>query len=933
MSKITSQNGIALDLARLLGEKKVLSDFAALTAYAIDASIYKATPQAVVLLQGADDLERVLAYAKTRAIPLTARSGGTNLTGNAVGEGIILEFSRMNRLLELDREGRSVRVEPGINYAELNRRLAPSGLMFAPDPSSGEMCKLGGMLGNNAAGPHTLRYGSTKDNTIAIKLLFSSGRWLSASALPLDAPAWRGLEHPELVRLVELVSPRVDLISRLRRKVSKNSSGYNVFDLADGLVRGIVDLPKLFIGSEGTLALTVEATLKLVPRPVRTATLLVYLKETGEVAETVNALLPLSPSALEMIDAHTMNLIGRKRFNIPEEARALLLMEMDEIPGEEAPPLSDRVERCRRILGRFSLSGSPEVAFDPERREALWSARKAIYPTLYRFDARRKPINFADDVVVPAERLSELMAYLDRLFEETEVPVAIFGHVGDGNAHITPLLDLNDPGDFNKMIRLSHRIHETVIEQFGGSLCGEHGDGRVRAEFLKELYGDELYGLFWEIKRLFDPEGLLNPGVKLSSVPFTEGIDLHRFTKSCATCAKCNTVCPVYDVMGEETNAARGWFHVVTAPNYSYDAAARVVEACINCKSCRVVCPAGIDVSEEILKRRAERPNPLTGPIFELQATRSGIFESGLKLLAWTQPLWDHRPIRFLFEMLTRPLLRLLAPTARIPRDLVLPRLARRHLRDRHAGCVKLTGEVAYFHGCAANYFDDGVGDSVIDLLSLFGVEAVLPPQRCSGTPIQTYGHAGRVRENARFNLASLAPFSRVVTGCASCTFMLKDYPSLFPDGPEKKAAEALSKKVMHVTEYLVKELKVELPSNEVGSDRPTERVTYHSSCHLRAAGVTEEPRRLLQSLPGVSYVEMTDADRCAGGAGTFCVKNPEMSRKIFERKRRGIDESGAEVVATSCPACMVQLNSGLRGSARVRHVAQVLLERLKGRT
>ncbi|HET6369829.1 MAG TPA: FAD-binding oxidoreductase, partial [Nitrospiria bacterium] len=506
MSKTSSQN-IALDLARLLGKEKVLSDFAALTAYAIDASIYKAIPRAVVLLHGADDLERVLEFAKRRAIPLTARSGGTNLTGNAVGEGIILEFSRMNRLLELDRDGRSVRVEPGINYAELNRRLAPSGLMFAPDPSSGEMCKLGGMLGNNAAGPHTLRYGSTKDNAIAMKLLLPSGRWLSASALPLDAPQWRGLsvEHPELARLVELVLPQVDLIRRTRRKVSKNSSGYNVFDLAEALARGVVDLPKLFIGSEGTLALTAEATLKLVPRPLRTATLLVYLKETREVAEAVNALLPLSPSALEMIDAHTMDLIGRKRFNIPEEASALLLMEMDEVREEETPLLSERVERCRRFLGRFSLCGSPEVAFDPERREALWSARKAIYPTLYRFDARRRPINFADDVVVPVARLSDLMVYLDRLFDETEVPVAIFGHVGDGNAHITPLLDLNDPGDFNKMIRLSRRIHETVIEQFGGSLCGEHGDGRVRAEFLKELYGEELYRLFQEIKRLFDP--------------------------------------------------------------------------------------------------------------------------------------------------------------------------------------------------------------------------------------------------------------------------------------------------------------------------------------------------------------------------------------------------------------------------------------------
>jgi FAD/FMN-containing dehydrogenase/Fe-S oxidoreductase len=933
MPHVQSRNAIASDLSRLLGEEKVLSDFAALTAYAIDASIYKVTPQAVVLLSGPDDLESVLAYARSNGVPLTARSGGTNLTGNAVGKGIILEFSRMNRIIRFNPEERWVRVEPGINYAELNRSLAPSGLMFAPDPSSGEMCKLGGMLGNNAAGPHTLRYGSTKDNTLEMALLLAGGRRLKARPLPIESNEWKVLsgEHPELDRLIALLLPLRETIHSLRPRVSKNSSGYNVFDLADGLQKGVVDLPKLFVGSEGTLALTVEATLRLVPRPVRTATLLVYLREISEIADAVSLFLPLAPSALEMIDAHTIDLIGRERFGIPKEARALLLADLEEVPGEREPPLSERADACRRSLSRFAICGPPEIAFDSERREAFWAARRAIYPTLYRFDAKRKPINFADDVVVPAERLSDLMGYLDRLFEEMRVPVAIFGHVGNGNAHITPLLDLNDRGDFDKMVRLSRQIHETVIREFGGSLCGEHGDGRVRAEFLREFYGEELYRLFCEIKRTFDPDNILNPGVKLSSVPFTEGIDLHRFSKPCATCGKCNAVCPVYDVVGEETSAARGWFHILTSPDYSYEKAERAVESCINCKSCRVVCPAGIDVSEEVIKRRAERPNRLTGAIFEFQAKHRGIFEAGLLFLAWTQILWDNWAVRFLIEKLTRPILRLLAPTARIPRRMILPRLARRHLRGRHRARLNGTGEVAYFYGCAANYFDDGVGDAVIELLSAYGVEVALPPQRCSGTPIQTYGHLDLVRENARFNLQSLARFSKVVTGCASCTFMLKDYPSLFEEGPEKEAARRISGKVMHLAEYLVKELKAE-SSIKPGDSEKAVRVSYHSSCHLRAAGVTKEPRQLLKDLPGVLYVEMPDADRCAGGAGTFCVKNPDLSERIFERKRRGIRASGAEVVATSCPACMIQLNSGLKGEVKVRHLAQLLLDVVRPR-
>jgi Fe-S oxidoreductase len=259
---------------------------------------------------------------------------------------------------------------------------------------------------------------------------------------------------------------------------------------------------------------------------------------------------------------------------------------------------------------------------------------------------------------------------------------------------------------------------------------------------------------------------------------------------------------------------------------------------------------------------------------------------------------------------------------------MVLPRLAKRHLRDRHADLVTQEGNhrspVAYFHGCAANYFDDGVGDAVIEVLRKHGVTPDLPPQRCSGTPIDTYGHRRLAKEGARVNLKSLAGYQTVVTGCASCTLMLKDYPMLFAGEPEQEAAEAVAKRVQHISEFVAKSA-VHPPTSvgQVGA----KKVTYHSSCHLRAAGVTKEPRQVLATLPGVEFVEMQDADRCAGGAGTYLVKDYDTSQKIFDRKRRAIDESGAEVVATSCPACMIQLKNGLRGKADVKHVAQILQE------
>ncbi len=921
-----TSSAVARDLRHLLGHAKVQDDVPTLTAYAVDASIYRMTPKAVVLAESEADIDSVVRFAVERGIPLTPRAAGTNLTGSAVGSGIILDVSKMNRILELNEEEQWARVQPGIVLAELNKQLGRRNLLFGPDPSSGDMCKLGGMVANNSAGPHTLIYGSVKDNLRALRICLPSGAWLAARPMGLDDPGLAQLlaAHPTLKPILNLVQGQRALIDSKKPTVSKNSCGYNLFGLADGLNQGLFDLPKLFVGSEGTLGIVSEATLSLVPKPQGTLTALIHFCRLEEVGEAVPHLLSLLPSALEVMDANTLNLIGRAAHGIPADAAATLLAELDSGDGES--DLRERADHMAAICRRYQLCGDPTIAYDKEQREQLWKARKALYPTLYRFDPRKKPINFVDDVVVRAERISELIRYLETFFEGQQVPVAIFGHIGNGNAHITPLLDVNDRQDFDKMVQAYHEIHLAVLSRFGGSICGEHGDGRVRAEYVRKMFGEELYQLFVEVKRTLDPANVMNPGIKISDAPFTDHIDYQRLSKSCATCAKCNSVCPVYDVFQSEDMSSRGWYEIVTAKDYSYLDSKRVVEACLNCKSCRTICPAGVDVSELILQRRAEQPNQGSRWLFALQA-RLPIFEAMLKLLARTQGFWDRPGPRAVLERVAAPLLKRIAPTAKLPADMVLPKLAPRHLRDRYPELTRpdpsaAGPRVAYFHGCAANYFDDGVGDAVIGVLRKHQVKPELPPQRCSGTPIETYGHVDLVKENARFNLQSLAGYDQVVTGCASCTLMLKEYRKFFEAGPERQAADALAKKVVHITEFVARSQEHPPMGVAEGSGH---RVTYHSSCHLRAAGVTKEPRQLLKQVPGADYVEMTDADRCAGGAGTYLVKDYETSQKVFERKRRNIEQSGADTVATSCPACMIQLNNGLRGRAAVKHVAQVL--------
>jgi FAD/FMN-containing dehydrogenase/Fe-S oxidoreductase len=923
-----TSRAVASDLRRFLRDDQVKDDISTKTAYAVDASIYRMEPQAVALVESEADIQHVVTYAVTRGIPLTPRAAGTNLTGSAIGSGIILDVSRLHRILEVNGEERWARVQPGIVLAELNKELARQALMFGPDPSSGDMCKLGGMWANNSAGPHTLRYGAVKDNVQALRVCLHSGEWLDARDYAVDDPRLADLlsSHSSLHDTWLLVHEQETLLKQKRPTVSKNSCGYNLFGLAEGLMRGRFDLPKLFVGSEGTLGLFSEATIKLVEKPRASLTALIHFKRLEDVGEAVPKLLELSPSALEVMDANTLDLIGRSKHGIPADAAATLLIELD-ADGMRAD-LRSQAERLTGMSRQYRLSSDIVIAYDQEQRDQLWKARKALYPTLYRFDPRKKPINFVDDVVVRAERISELIRYLEDFFRGQRVPVAIFGHIGNGNAHIVPLLDVNDEQDFQKMVQGYHDIHQTVLDRFGGSICGEHGDGRVRAEYVRKMFGPELYDLFVRVKRSFDPAGVLNPGIKISDRPFTDHIDYTRLSKSCATCAKCNAVCPVYDVFRSEDMSSRGWFEIVTDKNYSYLQSKRVVEACLNCKSCRTACPAGVDVSQLILDRRAEHPNRLAGFIFRFHA-QSNVFGAFLKILAMFQPFWDRPGIRRLLDVLTKPILRHLAATARWSAQLVMPTLARRHLRDRYAELVSQAAraprsKVAYFHGCAANYFDDGVGDAVIAVLRRHGVEPDLPPQRCSGTPIETYGHRELAREGARVNLQSLAAYETVVTGCASCTLALKDYPTLFAGQPEQQAAEALAARVKHISEF-VAQSPVKPPMGGLASTTGT--VTYHSSCHLRAAGVTKEPRQLLKSLPGVEYVEMPDADRCAGGAGTYLVKDFDSSQRIVERKRQAVEQSGAGTVATSCPACMIQLRTGLRGAAKVKHIAQLLQE------
>ncbi|GIW22362.1 MAG: hypothetical protein KatS3mg068_1369 [Candidatus Sericytochromatia bacterium] len=899
-------------------KSKILTDREAIISYSIDASIYKLSPLGIVLIEDEEDLKKIIEYANKEKISLTARTGGTNLTGNAIGEGIILDFSKMNKIISINKEEKYSIVEPGVVLNEFQRELENYGLMYGPDPSSGDMCKLGGMFANNSAGPHTLKYGAVKNNVLELDIILINGKKLKSKKYKKDSDEYQELikEHNWILKLENLILENKKDILEKRPGVSKNSSGYNLIEICENLLEGYLDLNKLFIGSEGTLGFITRAKLPLYNKPIKTCTCLIYLKKLEETGLAVNNILELNPSALEVMDNNTMNLVGREKFNIPKNAQIMLIVEFDE-------DIENKVTNIKKIENKFDLSESIKVAFDKSEQENLWKARKAIYPTLYKYGNNKKPINFCDDVVVSAEFLPELIKYLDDIFKDYNVPVAIYGHIGNGNAHINPLLNINDKEEFNKMVSLSEKIHTEVIKKFNGSICGEHGDGRVRAEFLPLMYGEKVYNLFKEVKKLLDPDNLLNPDVKITNKKFTEFIDFERFNKNCATCGKCNSVCPIYDISQDESLSARGWFHILTNPESNYENSQKAINNCINCKNCANVCPAGIDVSEIIMEKRSKYPNKLTRFLFRLQQDEK-LFSSIIKFIAETEFIWNKKFFRYLIENFSSKFMKSISENARIPQGMKLPKLLNITLREKYHYLTEEFGKnskIAYFHGCAGNYIDNNISDSVIDALLKLNFDITLPKQKCSGTPIITYGSKDIALENAKFNIDSLIKYDKIITSCASCNLMLKEYVKYFDNEYLEKAQE-LKSKVYDISEFILKFSEINI--NKLAKNL---KVTYHSSCHLKIAGISKEPKELIKKVPNIEFIEMRDETRCAGGAGSFIIKDYEKSKEIFWRKERAIKEINPDVVLTSCPACQIQLRDKLDNNIEVKSVISFINE------
>lgn len=493
--------------------------------FATDGSVFKVKPAIVAYPQNENDVRKAARFTwqlaeRGRVIAITARGLGTDQAGGALGDGIMMVFpAHMNRILELDSKAGTVTVEPGVNYAKVQQTLHTHNRFLPPFPSSIEFSTLGGAVANNASGEKTVKYGDTRKYTRELRVVLANGEIMDTRRLSKrELNKKLGLTNfeGEIYRSVDtLIEENKELLKQNTLGVTKNSAGYALGDVKRK--DGSFDLTPLFVGSQGTLGIITEATLETEPYSPNNTLITAFCDDMQAAQRIVLELrkLPNMPSAIEMVDDNLLNFIQKNNPNklkgIIESPfpKLVLLIEFDDSSDRIQKRMAKRVVK---LLKKEQINYKLET--DPEKLENTWKIRHSAAEVAQHVEGSKRAVPIIEDGVVPIDRFNDYIDKIYELFKKHNLDVAIWGHAGNANLHVQPYLDLSQVGDRQKVFKIIDDYYNMVIE-LGGSTSGEHSDGRLRAPYLKQLYGDELYALFEKVKTIFDPHGTLNPGVKI----------------------------------------------------------------------------------------------------------------------------------------------------------------------------------------------------------------------------------------------------------------------------------------------------------------------------------------------------------------------------------------------------------------------------------
>lgn len=929
--------------------------------YATDASNYQIKPACVVIPQTLSDVELAVQHAVAVGVPILARGAGSALAGQTTTSGIVLDFTKhLHRILHFDAEKKEITVEPGAVHETVNQFVKPYGLMLGPDPASSNRATLGGMVANNATGTHSILYGSTIDHIVSCKVLLSDGS--SATFEALDDQSWEerckvdGLEGEIYREIDELVTQKAHIIQRDTPRHWRRQGGYRLEKMLDKSQR---NLSHLICGSEGTLAILTEITLKLVDLPKTFGIGVVHFESRFEALRSVTAILDTKPSAIELLD---FNAIHRCR-QVPEFAakldfvvgdpQALLIVEYY---AENEKDLLQRVDDLEKRLKKSKFGYALTKATEKAKIDHVLDIRKAGLGLVMGIKGDTKPIPFIEDAAVPVEHLAtyieDLMAFMKN---ELGTDAVLYAHASAGCLHVRPFINTKDSYDVEIMRRIAIKSAE-MVKALGGNLSSEHGDGLSRGWLNESFFGKDLYETYRSVKRIFDPYHLLNPGKIVDAPPMTENLRLSpeyrtidflteldfeedggfaaaiELCNGAGVCRKLNTgaMCPSYMATMDERHTTRGRANALRAamsgnlPASSlqskemYDTMA----LCVSCKACKSECPSSVDMAKIKLEWQNQYWKTHKLPL------RERIFADMPKIAKWvSNPLFA----QIANSIGNHPFVK---KRLGIASEREIPSFAHESFKKwfkKHNPSRSPT-QVVLFHDTFNTYLDPHIAQAAVLFLERIGFKVVLPPvHTCCGRTYLSKGLIEKAKNTALDTLEALFPLAEAglpIVGLEpSCILSIRDeYAALFPNDPRLKV---LAEKCFTFEEF-VAELKGQEMIRHLRWTRDYKKVLIHGHCHQKAL-VGMEAAKTALSLPDFYEVEVLDT-ACCGMAGSFGyeAEHYEVSKKMAERRLLPAIEAADEntIIVASGSSCRHQVAHFARKT--MLHPAEVLLNALR---
>ncbi len=973
LSEDIERPGFVADLEeRIAGD--VRFDSYSRSLYATDASIYEVTPIGVVLPRSTDDVSAVVSYCADRGVPVLPRGGGTSLAGQAVNEAVVLDFTRyMDSLVALDEEDQIATAQPGITLGALNEACADHDIMFAPDPAWGDKSALGGAIGNNSTGAHSLVYGKTDVYIEECDVVLADGTVTTFGEVGLDTIAERAdpdgdLEDRIYAEVARILDEEYELIESRYPELKRNVSGYNLDWIVHEAESGGVNLARLLAGSEGTLAIVTEATMSLVPQPETKAMALLAYDERRAAMADVEPILEHDPVAVEVLDDVLLDLArDSEEFGplvesvVPDGTGAVLLVEFfaDSVPqGKDmvADLLADRVGDVRtRAVPRpdaGETTSAPRRAFDGREahdtaeRERFWALRKSGLPILLSRTADEKHVAFIEDVAIPPAALPAFVSDVESVLDRYETYASFYAHAGPGVLHIRPLINTKTSGGVDHMASIADDVTDLVLE-YGGSVSGEHGDGRARTQWNRKLYGDKLFETFRDLKTAFDPNWLLNPGQVVypeddpthmtenlrfdPDYDFDAGFEpdlawenangFQGMTELCHGCGGCRgpqeptggVMCPTFRASDEEITSTRGRANMLRRAmsgalddDLSIEFMREVMDLCIGCKGCARDCPSEVDMAKlkaEVTHVHHERH----GASFRdrLFANVEGVSRAGSALAPVSNWITSVPGAGWLAEK-----------TMGIARERSLPTFHRESFvdwfdaRGPRVSRADTDRRVLVLPDPYTNYVHPTTGQATVQVLEAAGVHVDVPDVGDTGRPAFSKGFLDDARRRATYLVEEVAlpveaGWDLLVIEPSDAVMIQSDYADLLgaDTGSAPDGTESVMENTYGVCEYLdVHELLDTLDRREV-----TDHLIYHGHCHQKATVTAGHASSVLESV-GYTVDELDSG--CCGMAGSFGyeAEHYSMSRAIGRILYEQVDHSPGETVVAPGASCRTQL-------------------------